>query len=111
MQGAAGEVEGVTAIVWGGRRGLRPASRVVNQENAKGKKTVLLLRNTIDPDKFNRHAELPYELRLDDFRLAMQDVYDFFYDVNSHLSKKGLQRLDDMLRPAIMSGVLSAFVS
>ena len=39
--------------------------------------------------------------------MAMQDVYDFFHDVNSHLTKKGLRRLDDMLRPAIMSGVLS----
>lgn len=39
--------------------------------------------------------------------MAMQDVYDFFYDVNSHLARKGLQRLDDMLRPAIMSGLLS----
>jgi hypothetical protein len=39
--------------------------------------------------------------------MAMQDVYDFFYDVNSQLVKKGLQRLDEMLRPAIMSGVLS----
>lgn len=37
----------------------------------------------------------------------MQDVYDFFYDVNAFLSKKGLQRLDDMLRPAIMSGMIS----
>src|SRR3970282_1199122 len=52
-------------------------------------------------------ATLPYELRLDDFKLAMQDVYDFFFDVNSHLVGKGLERLDDMLRPAIMSGVLS----
>jgi hypothetical protein len=39
--------------------------------------------------------------------MAMQDVYDFFYDVNDHLTGKGLKRLDDMLRPAIMSGVLS----
>ena len=39
--------------------------------------------------------------------MAMQDVYDFFFDVNSHLVEKGLYRLDDMLRPAIMSGVLS----
>ena len=39
--------------------------------------------------------------------MAMQDVYDFFFDVNSHLLKKGLQRFDDMLRPAIMSGLLS----
>lgn len=39
--------------------------------------------------------------------MAIQDVYDFFFDVNLTLGSKGLQRLDDMLRPAIMSGVLS----
>jgi hypothetical protein len=70
-----------------------------------------LSRNTIDISKFNRKAQLPYELRLKDFEMAMQDVYDFFFDVNSNLSKKGLQRLDDMLRPAIMSGVLSDMVT
>lgn len=37
----------------------------------------------------------------------MQDVYDLFFDVNSFLVKKGLERLDDMLRPAIMSGLIS----
>jgi len=63
--------------------------------------------NSVDVSKFNPKAQLPYELRLKDYEMAMQDVYDFFYDVNSHLSRKGLQRLDDMLRPAIMSGVLS----
>jgi hypothetical protein len=57
--------------------------------------------------RFNDAAQLPYELRLDDFRLAMQDVYDFFFDVNVNLVAKGLERLDDTLRPAIMSGVLS----
>lgn len=66
-----------------------------------------LSRNTIDRAKFNPAAVLPYELRIDDFALAMQDVYDFFFDVNTLLQSKGLQRLDDMLRPAIMSGVLS----
>ena len=64
-------------------------------------------RNRVDVEKFNTAAVLPYELRVQDFQMAMQDVYDFFYDVNSHLAAKGLQRLDDMLRPAIMSGVLS----
>lgn len=64
-------------------------------------------RNTADPSWFNLGFEWPYELRQDDFRLAMQDVYDFFHDVNTHLTSRGLQRLDDMLRPAIMSGVLS----
>ena len=56
---------------------------------------------------FNSAVTLPFELRLEDFSLAMQDVYDFLFDVNSFLVKKGLQRLDDMLRPAIMSGLLS----
>ena len=64
-------------------------------------------RNVVDPGCFNSVVSLPYELRTDDFRLALQDVYDFFYDVNQHLASKGLQRLDDMLRPAIMSGLLS----
>ena len=64
-------------------------------------------RNNVDPGCFNPDIALPYELRLDDFRLAIQDVYDFFSDVNQHLTSKGLQWLDDMLRPAIMSGVLS----
>ena len=57
--------------------------------------------------QIQRECCLPYELRIDDFRMAMQDVYDFFYDVNEQLARKGLERLDDMLRPAIMSGVLS----
>ncbi len=61
----------------------------------------------LDPANFNRELELPFELRLDDFHAAAQDVYDFFRDVNAALTAKGLERLDDMLRPAIMSGVLS----
>jgi hypothetical protein len=64
-------------------------------------------RNVVIRDAFNHAAELPYELRLDDFAIAMQDVYDFFYDVNRLLASKGLQRLDEMLRPANMSGTIS----
>ena len=56
---------------------------------------------------FNKEAELPFELRLEDFEMAMQDIYDFFFDVNKLLQEKGLQRLDDMLRPAAMSGIVS----
>lgn len=64
-------------------------------------------RSNVDPTRFNKAAMLPYDLRLKDFEIAMQDVYDFFFDVNSLLIPKGLHRLDDMLRPAIMSGVIS----
>jgi len=66
-----------------------------------------LAKNIVDASKLNADAKLPFALRLKDFELAMQDVYDFFYDVNSGLVTKGLERLDDMLRPAIMSGLLS----
>lgn len=34
-------------------------------------------------------------------------MYDFFFDVNGSLSRKGLPRFDDMLRPAAMSGIIS----
>ena len=66
-----------------------------------------ITRSAVDKSKFNSSAILPYELRIMDFDSAMQDVYDFFYDVNSNLAGKGLERLDEMLRPAILSGVLS----
>lgn len=64
-------------------------------------------KNKVDPGKFNAAAELPFELRLKDFELGMQDVYDFFFDVNSFLLGKGLERLDDFLRKANLSGLLS----
>ncbi len=67
----------------------------------------MIRRNRVDVQFFNSKAKLPFELRLKDFELAMQDIYDFFYDVNTALIGKGLQRMDDMLRPAIMSGLLS----
>ena len=66
-----------------------------------------ITRNTVDASKLNKKAQLPYQLRLQDFQMGMQDAYDFFFDVNAYLVKRGLQRLDDMLRPAIMSGMLS----
>ncbi len=56
---------------------------------------------------FNHSLKLPYNLRLKDFEMAMQDVYDFFSDTNAFMVAKGLPRLDDMLRPANMSGTIS----
>ncbi len=61
----------------------------------------------INRSAFNREALLPFQLRIEDFELALQDIYDFFHDVNGALRAKGLQRMDDMLRPAMMSGLLS----
>ena len=66
-------------------------------------------RETVDTTKFNKAAKLPHQLRIADFQIAMQDVYDFFYDVNKLLLQRGLRRLDDMLRPAAMSNRLANF--
>ncbi|MCI0360330.1 MAG: hypothetical protein L0211_17785 [Planctomycetaceae bacterium] len=70
-----------------------------------------LKREQPDPDAFNAGATLPYNLRLADFESAMRDVYDFFYDVNKLLRRKNLDRLDDTVRPAIMSGLLSDMIT
>lgn len=62
---------------------------------------------TVDKAAFNPAAILPFELRISDFEIAMGDVYDFFHDVNQLLSNKGLHRLEDMMRPAALSGMIS----
>ncbi len=64
-------------------------------------------RRIVRRERLNAAIALPYELRLLDFESAMQDVYDFFYDVNQHLAGKGLGRLEDTVRGAILSGVVS----
>jgi hypothetical protein len=65
------------------------------------------VREQVHTAAFNQALELPFQLRLKDFEIAMQDAYDFFFDVNSLFYQKGLPRLDDTLRPANMSGMLS----
>lgn len=67
----------------------------------------MITHQEVYQEKFNPAPVLPYNLRLMDFHSAMQDIYDFFFDVNTHLQRKQLSRLDDMLRPAILSGTIS----
>lgn len=61
-----------------------------------GCETMPIIRQTPNRAKFNREATLPYQLRPEDFGLVMQDVYDFFFDVNTHLAGKGIKRLGDV---------------
>jgi hypothetical protein len=69
---------------------------------------VALRRNKVEGE-FNSALALPYELRPQDFELAMQDLYDLFFDINGTLLQKGLGRLEDILerRKATLSGLLS----
>ena len=66
-----------------------------------------LVKQTVETTAFNAKCNLPYSLRLKDFEIAMQDVYDFFFDVNTFLRDRGLARLEETVRPAILSGVIS----
>lgn len=66
-----------------------------------------LERATVDSSKFNDTFKYPFNLRRQDFELAMQDVYDFLYDINRNLLDRDLRRLDDMARKQLMSGLLS----
>lgn len=67
----------------------------------------MIRRAAVNPNNLNRNAVLPYELRLLDYQSAMQDVYDFFFDVNTFLRARGLARLEETLRPANMSGLIT----
>jgi hypothetical protein len=69
---------------------------------------VAFRRNKVE-GVFNPDLPLPYELRPQDFELAIQDLYDLFFDINGILLQKGLGRLEDILerRKATLSGLLS----
>ncbi len=67
----------------------------------------MVVRQEVESDRFNPAPLLPYNLRVLDFHSAMQDVYDFFFDVNLHFRGRSLSRVDDMLRPSICSGLIS----
>ncbi|MCY4368576.1 MAG: hypothetical protein OXF41_03935 [bacterium] len=64
-------------------------------------------RATPREDGFNSKAVLPYSLRLEDFRLAMLDVYDLLHDINQALLTRGVKRFEETVRAAIFSGILS----
>lgn len=67
-----------------------------------------IVRQEVDLRSFNPAPVLPYNLRVEDVRLAMQDIYDFLYDVNSYMQdKKRLPRLDDSIRSQTFTGMIS----
>ncbi len=67
----------------------------------------LIDRATPRNEGFNAQANLPYSLRIEDFRLAMLDVYDLLHDINQALLTRGVKRFEETVRAAIFSGILS----
>lgn len=50
---------------------------------------------------------MPYGLRVGEVKAAIDDVYDFLYNVNKFLLDRGWDRLEETLSAAAFSGMLS----
>ena len=67
-------------------------------------------RPNLHPRGFNRHADLPYGLRVAEIRGALEDIYDFPHNVNRFLTERGWDRLEETLEAATFSGVISEMI-
>lgn len=67
-------------------------------------------RATLHPRGFNDQASLPYGLRVGEVKAALDDLYDFFYNVNGFLIVRGWERLESILSSASLSGMISEMV-
>lgn len=71
----------------------------------------MALKASVESNGFNLAAQLPYQLRQSDFQAAMEDVYDLLHDINVSQLDKGLRRIEETVRPAIFSGIMSDVLS
>jgi hypothetical protein len=67
-------------------------------------------RPTLHPKGFSAQTALPYDLRAAEVRAAMDDLYDFLYNVNTFLTSRGYERMEELLAGAVYSGVVSELV-
>jgi hypothetical protein len=64
-------------------------------------------RARVNSAGFNEELELPYALRLEMFAIAMDDIYEMLHNLNTGLASRGLLPLENSVRGAIYSGMLS----
>lgn len=65
----------------------------------------------LHPSGFNPAANLPYGLKVEHVRSAMQNFLDFIGFVNVQLNRKKLERLESFLMPANFSSIVGEFMS
>jgi len=65
----------------------------------------------VNPDCFNPNCVLPYGLRTEQVRRAMEDFIDFLGFINQQLHTKGIPRLESFLMPANFSSIVGEFMS
>src|SRR3954469_9842018 len=68
-------------------------------------------RAEVNPDGFNKGLQLPYSLRVSDFSAAMDDIYVLLANLNDGLTSRGLLRIEESVRGAIYSGLLSDLIA
>ncbi len=68
-------------------------------------------RAEVDTSAFNRALALPYALRRDHFAVAMTDIYEMLGTLNETLIQRGLLRIEESVRGAIYSGMLSDLIA
>ena len=67
-----------------------------------------LRRAVVDPDGFTQNLNwLPYGLQERDFQNAMDALYDYFYSVNTALMGRGLEWMENTVRAAAVSNIIS----
>ncbi len=65
----------------------------------------------VNPSRFNPHCVLPYGLKPEHVRRAMEDFIDFLRFVNQQLHAKRIARLESFLMPANFSSIVGEFMS
>ncbi len=58
-------------------------------------------------DYFNKYVNLPYDLKVEEVREAMQEIYGLLHDINRILFERSRSRLEDTILGNSLSGIIS----
>jgi hypothetical protein len=59
---------------------------------------------------FNADVALPYDLKVEEVRNALDQIYDFLHEMNSFLVSRGYDRLEEIILGNSLSGFISELV-
>lgn len=65
----------------------------------------------VDPAGFNKAVRLPYGLKTDDIKAAMEEFIDFLTFINTQLATRQMPRLETFLMSANFSSMVGEFMS
>jgi hypothetical protein len=65
----------------------------------------------LNPNGFNPNAQIPYGVKPDHVRKAMEEYIDFLGFINGQLHTKKIERLESFLMPANFSSIVGEFMA